>query len=72
MSEVDTELDEGSVLLTTRETMRFLEVRSRNTLWSWEQRRHGPMPINIGSPDATRRTVRYRRSDLLDFIGEKP
>jgi predicted DNA-binding transcriptional regulator AlpA len=60
--------DDQSMLLTTKEVQRLLHV-SRNRLWEWEKLGHGPPPIHIGRPGATRRTIRYRRSDILAFIG---
>jgi predicted DNA-binding transcriptional regulator AlpA len=71
MSEVEVELDDDGGLLTVRQTMRFLQVKSRNTMWSWEQRGHGPKPISIGSPGAGHRTLRYRKADLMRWIGEQ-
>ena len=60
---------EPSLLLTVEETMRLLGVRSRNTLWRWSRAGHGPRPISIGQPDAKRRTLRYKRASVIEFIG---
>jgi hypothetical protein len=60
--------NDESLLLTVEEAARLLRV-GRNTLWAWERRGHGPEPIHVGSQDAKRRTLRYRRADLIDFIG---
>lgn len=34
-----------------------------------ETRGHGPRPINIGRRDGQRPVIRYRRADLIEFIG---
>jgi predicted DNA-binding transcriptional regulator AlpA len=60
---------EPSLLLTVEQAMRLLGVRSRNTMWRWSRAGHGPQPVNVGQPDAKRRTLRYRRQDVLMFIG---
>jgi hypothetical protein len=70
MREVETGLGGGSdTLLTVEEAMRFLRVRSRNTLWTWEREGHRLAPVNIGRPGAVRRTLRYRLSDLRQLAG---
>ena len=63
------EHDDDSLLVTVSEAMRLLRVGSRNTLSEWERRGHGPPPISISSAHAKRRSLRYRRADLLEFIG---
>jgi hypothetical protein len=60
--------NETSVLLTVSEAMRLLRV-SRNILWAWDRAGYGPEPIHVGRPGARRRTIRYRRADLMKFIG---
>ena len=67
--ETGSQMDDDTLLLTVRETMRLLRVGSRNTLWEWERRGHGPKPVSIGRPGAQHRTLRYRRTDLVDWIG---
>lgn len=37
-------------------------------MWRWAQAGH-LQPVNVGQPDAKRRTLRYRRSDLDGIIG---
>lgn len=61
-------MDNDTLLVTVREAMRLLGVGSRNTLWAWERDGHGPQPIHIGRAGAKKRTIRYRRSDLLSWI----
>jgi len=51
-----------SPLLTVRETAQFLNIGKR-TLWRWSNCGRMPKPIKL-----TDRCVRYRRSDLQQWI----
>jgi predicted DNA-binding transcriptional regulator AlpA len=62
------ETDQQSLLMTAAETARELRV-GRATLWAWARDGHGPQPVDVSRPGARRRTVRYRRADVLAFIG---
>ena len=59
--------DNESLPPTTKEVQELLHV-SRNRLWEWEKIGHGPQPLHVGRPGARRRTIRYRRSDILAFV----
>jgi predicted DNA-binding transcriptional regulator AlpA len=61
-------MDNDTLLVTVKEAMRILRV-GRNTLWNWDRAGYGPEPIHVGRPGARRRSLRYRRADLLDWIG---
>jgi hypothetical protein len=62
------DLDDTTVLLSVRETMRLLRLRSPRTLREWERAGHGPKPLSMGRPDAKRRTLRYRLEDVREFL----
>jgi hypothetical protein len=68
MAEVGTDLDDTTVLLSVRETMRILRIQSPRTLRAWERAGHGPQPLSVGRPDALRRTLRYRLADIREFL----
>lgn len=50
-------------MLTVAEASRFLGV-ARGTLYSWRYRGDGPRSYTIGT------AVRYRRTDLEDYLTE--
>jgi predicted DNA-binding transcriptional regulator AlpA len=55
-------------LLTTAEVASVLRI-DRTAIWSWRRQGHFPEPIDISPPSSKRKTLRWRRSDLLEFIG---
>jgi predicted DNA-binding transcriptional regulator AlpA len=54
-------------LLTTAEVASALQV-TRTAIWSWRRQGHFPEPVDISPPSSKRKTLRWRRSDLLEFI----
>lgn len=57
-------------LLTCYQTQKLLKV-SNTTLWRMRRDGRGPRPVHIGKDQAKRPSWRYRRSQLLDYIGGK-
>lgn len=59
-------------LLTSRDVQRLLRI-SPTALWRMRRDGVGPQPIHIGNPDARRKTFRYRKADLLQWVrGQQP
>lgn len=54
-----------SELLTSKQAASLLAVGER-TLWRWSRSGRAPAPLKIG--DGPRSAVRFRRSDLLEWI----
>jgi len=63
-------VDGNDTLLTTSEVASLLKV-NRTALWAWRRQGHLPEPIDIAPPGRKRPVLRYRRADLLEFIGAK-
>jgi predicted DNA-binding transcriptional regulator AlpA len=55
-------------LLTTAEVASALQV-NRTAIWAWRRAGHFPEPIVISPPSSKRKTLRWRKSDLIAFIG---
>ena len=63
-----TEASEQSLLVSVKEAARLLELEPM-TLWRMSRAGHGPQPIHVGHPEAKRKTLRYKRADLVAWIG---
>ena len=60
--------DESPYLVTAQDAARLLNV-SATQLYKWRTAGYGPEPVDVGKPGALRRSIRYRRADLLEFAG---
>ena len=54
-------------LLTTRDVCRLLGI-GQSTLYVYRAGGHFPDPVHVGLPDARRRTLRWRMSDLRGYM----
>lgn len=54
-------------LVTVAEVATYLRI-NRTAVWKWRKLGRLPEPINI-SPGSRRPTLRFRRSDVLAYIG---
>jgi hypothetical protein len=66
MTEAAVDLD-GNVLLTVQETVDLLRI-GRHTLMDWMAERWGPPCVDLAPPGRKKRTLRYARVDVLQFI----
>jgi predicted DNA-binding transcriptional regulator AlpA len=62
-----TEVSEQPLLVSVKEAARLLELDPR-TLWRMSRAGEGPAPFHVGKPQAKRRTLRYRRAEIVDWI----
>jgi predicted DNA-binding transcriptional regulator AlpA len=61
-------MDNTDELLTVAEVASALRI-NRTAVWAWRKSGHLPQAIDISPPGSRRPTLRFRRSDLLEFIG---
>lgn len=57
-------------LLTLREAAKLLRLSER-TLWLLVERPGGPPVVDLAPPGARRRTLRFRRTELLRWLAER-
>jgi predicted DNA-binding transcriptional regulator AlpA len=55
-------------LLTSAEVASLLRV-NRTSVWEWRRSGHLPQPIDIAPAGRRRPALRWRKSDLIAFIG---
>lgn len=70
MVHMHTEVTEQPLLLSVKAAARLLELDPM-TLWRMSRAGHGPQPIHVGSPQAKRKTLRYKHADLVAWIGTR-
>jgi hypothetical protein len=58
---------DGNILLTTQETIDLLRV-GRHTLSDWEAECWGPPVVDLSPPGRLKRTLRYYRQDVLQWV----
>lgn len=57
-------------LMTLAEAARFLRISPR-TLWGLVQRPDGPPVLDLAPTGARRRTLRFRRTELVRWLAER-
>ena len=60
--------DDSPFLVSAQDAARLLNV-SASQLYKWRRAGYGPEPLDVGKPGARRKSIRYRRADLLEFAG---